>query len=272
MAINTLKFIEGCLKIKNKNAELVDLKLNPPQMKFYQAIQEQAKKGKPIRIIILKARQMGFSTLTEGIIFKKTCTAPLVSSGIVAHEISATDNLFNMSKRYHEYLPEEIRTHIPLKKSNAKEVIFDFADGDSVIKCMTAGNMSIGRSDTFQNLHVSEYAFWKGDKEQTLSGLMQAVPNLKNTMVIIESTANGYEDFKERWDKAVAGESEFIPIFCAWHELPEYTMPYDGFALTEEEKRLQERYKLTLDQLTWRRWCIKNNCNSNVDTFCQEYP
>ena len=43
---------------------------------------------------------MGFSTLTEAIIFKKTVTAFNIKSGIITHEASATDNLFNMSKRY----------------------------------------------------------------------------------------------------------------------------------------------------------------------------
>ena len=225
MAINTKKFIEGYLKIKDKNAKVVPFIMNKPQLKVYEAIQKQAHNGRPIRVIILKARQMGFSTLTEGIIYKQTATKANISSGIVAHEITATNNLFNMTKRYHDNLDKDLKK--PLKASNAKEIIFENSDGNSTIKCMTAGNDSIGRSDTFQNLHISEYAFWKGNKEDTLLGLMQAVPNASNTIVIIESTANGYDDFKDRWDKAVNGESEFVPVFCAWHELDEYRMPYD---------------------------------------------
>ena len=270
MAINTKKFIEGYLKIKDKNAKVVPFIMNKPQLKVYEAIQKQAHNGRPIRVIILKARQMGFSTLTEGIIYKQTATKANVSSGIVAHEITATNNLFNMTKRYHDNMDKDLKK--PLKASNAKEIIFENSDGNSAIKCMTAGNDSIGRSDTFQNLHISEYAFWKGNKEDTLLGLMQAVPNASNTIVIIESTANGYDDFKDRWDKAVNGESEFIPVFCAWHELDEYQMPYDGSSLTYEEETIKSIYNLSNEQIMWRRWCIRNNCGGNEDKFKQEYP
>ena len=162
-----------------------------------------------------------------------------------------------------------------LKNSNAKELIFDNEQGTglkSKIKCMTAGGKGVGRSDTFNNLHISELAFWPGDKKVTLTGLLQAVPNLPNTMVIIESTANGFEYFKEIWDKAIKGENDFIPLFVGWNELKEYTMPYTGFEPTAEEQELQKRYNLTLEQLSWRRWCIKNNCGGDIETFKQEYP
>lgn len=268
--INTRAFIEEYLKIRDKKAQLIDFKLNPAQMKLYDAIARQYQEGKPIRAVILKARQMGFSTLTEAVIFKDTVTQSNITSGIVAHEVQATNNLFRMSKRYYENLDPELQPE--LKASNAKELIFDFADGVSSIKCMTAGNTSIGRSDTFQNLHISEYAFWPGEKGEILTGLLQAVPNEPNTMVIIESTANGYDDFKDIWDAAVAGENDFIPVFCAWWEHEEYRMEYTGFPLTEYEKQLRETYHLSPEQLAWRRWCIKNNCRGNEDTFRQEYP
>ena len=274
MAINTKKYIETCLKIRTKDSRIVPLVLNSPQMKLYNLLGELARQGKPIRVIILKARQMGFSTLTEAIIFKKTATAKNVKSGIVAHTDSATNNLFEMSKFFYNNLPPELK---PMQKlSNAREVVFDSATQGqglgSKISCSTAGGKGVGRSDTYQNLHISEYAFWSGDKEKTLLGLLQAVPNTKDSMVIIESTANGYDDFQKRWADAVAGESDYVPFFVGWNELEEYSMPYTGFELTEEEKRLKELYSLTNDQLTWRRWCIKNNCGGDVQMFKQEYP
>ena len=273
MPINTRKYIENYLYIQNKDANIVKLKLNKPQLKLYEALKRQYEQGKPQRAIVLKARQMGFSTLTEAIIFKKTTTAKNIKSGIVTHEASATTNLFNMSKRYLNGLPDYLKPQI--KNSNAKELIFDNDAGtglNSSIKCMTAGNGSIGRSDTFQNLHISEYAFWEGEKDKTLAGLMQAVPNKLNTMVIIESTANGFDHFKELWDKASAGESDYVAVFCAWWELDEYRLPYDGFKLNEEEKKLKQLFNLDYEQLAWRRWCIKNNCQGDVNMFKQEYP
>lgn len=273
MSINTKKYIEEYIKIRDKNGKVIPLKLNEPQMKYYNVIKELHEQRKPIRIIILKARQMGFSTETESIIFKNVVTNHNYNAGIVAHKEDSTANLFNMSKRMLEYLPDSIKPE--QKKSNAKELVFNNDEGtglDSKMKCMTAGGKGIGRSDTFTALHLSELAFWEGDKQDILLGLLQAVPNIPESMVIIESTANGFDYFKELWDKAVAGENDFYPLFVGWNELKEYQMTYTGFELTEDEIELQTVYNLTLEQLTWRRWCIKNNCGGDIEKFKQEYP
>jgi len=271
--INTKKYIEEFVKIRDKNSNIIPLKFNEPQNKYYNVIKELKKQNKPVRIIILKARQMGFSTATEGIFFKETVTKPNVNTAIVAHKEDSTANLFNMSKLMYNQIPEPIKPE--RKASNAKELVFDNKDGsglNSKIKCMTAGGDGVGRSDTINNLHISELAFWKGDKKDTLLGLLQAVPNTPNTMVIIESTANGFEYFKELWDTAVAGKNDFVPLFVGWNELNEYRMPYNGFELTKEEKELQTLYGITLEQLSWRRWCIANNCGNDETLFRQEYP
>lgn len=273
MSINTKAYIENYIKIRDKKNNIVPLVLNEPQLKYYNVIKEMYRQRKPIRIIILKARQMGFSTETEAVIFKNVVTHHNYNAGIVAHKEDSTTNLFNMSKRMLEYLPDEIKPE--QKKSNAKELVFNNDQGtglDSRIKCMTAGGKGIGRSDTFTALHLSELAFWEGDKKATMTGLLQAVPNTPDSMIIIESTANGYEYFKEMWDRAVAGKSDFYPLFIGWNELKEYSMPYTGFDLTQEERELKEQYNLTLDQLTWRRWCIQNNCSGDINQFKQEYP
>lgn len=273
MSINTKSYIENYIKIRDKKGNVVPLKLNEPQLKYYNVIRKLYIERKPIRIIILKARQMGFSTETEAIIFKNVVTHHNYNAGIVAHKEDSTTNLFNMSKRMLEYLPEDIKPE--QKKSNAKELVFNNSEGtglDSKIKCMTAGGKGIGRSDTFTALHLSELAFWEGNKKETMTGLLQAVPNTPESMIIIESTANGYEYFKEMWDRAVAGKSDFYPLFIGWNELKEYSMPYTGFNLTQKERELKEQYNLTLEQLTWRRWCIQNNCSGDIEQFRQEYP
>ena len=273
MNINTKKYIEEFIKIRDKAGKIIDLKLNQGQQKLYDAIKKQHSEGKPIRIIVLKARQIGFSTLTESIIFKNTATKFNVNAGIITHKEEATTNLFNMSKRMYDNLPREIKPS--LKRSNAKELIFDNDKGTglkSKIKCMTAGSSGVGRSDTFNYLHISELAFWGNNAKETTVGLFQAVPNLPDTMIVIESTANGYEYFKELWDMAVRGESDFIPVFVGWNELDDYKIPYTGFELTDYEKKIQKTYNLSLEQLSWRRWCIKNNCGGDVEQFKQEYP
>lgn len=272
MIFNTKKYIENFLYIKKKDTEVALLKINQPQQKFYDVLKRQSEAGKPMRVIILKARQMGFSTLTEAILFKRTATRANVTSGIIAHKDDATTNLFNMSKLYLQELPEQLKPET--RASNAKEIIFDNRTGTglrSKIKCMTAGGDGVGRSDTFQNLHLSEVSSWNNAKE-ILDGLLQAVPNKPDTLVVIESTAKGYDYFKELWDKACAGENDFEPLFCAWWELDEYRMPADNIVLTEEEKELKKLYNLDNEQIAWRRWCIRNNCGGDINTFKQEYP
>ena len=67
-------YIESFLKIKTKESRVENFRLNSAQLRLYQLITKQKKEGKPVRIIILKARQMGFSTLTEGLIYHSTAT------------------------------------------------------------------------------------------------------------------------------------------------------------------------------------------------------
>lgn len=280
-----MDYIENCLKIKTKSGTVVPFRLNDAQRKLYAVAKRQQDAGKPVRLIILKARQLGFSTLTEGLIFHACATRKNVNALIVAHREDATANLFRMSKLFYDELPAPVKPM--LRASNAQELVFENPSKlrserearpglRSRIRCATAGGRGIGRSDTLQCVHLSEYAFWPDGadgKASTLAGILQAVPSLPGTMVVIESTANGFEDFKERWDAAVAGENDFEPVFFAWFENPDYSMPVvPGTEWTAEERELRDAYRLTDEQLQWRRWCIANNCGGSLDMFRQEYP
>ena len=280
-----MDYIENCLKIKTKSGTVVPFRLNDAQRKLYAVAKRQQDAGKPVRLIILKARQLGFSTLTEGLIFHACATRRNVNALIVAHREDATANLFRMSKLFYDELPAPVKPM--LRASNAQELVFENPSKlrserearpglRSRIRCATAGGRGIGRSDTLQCVHLSEYAFWPDGadgKASTLAGILQAVPSLPGTMVVIESTANGFEDFKERWDAAVAGENDFEPVFFAWFENPDYSMPIvPGTEWTPEERDIKAAYRLTDEQLQWRRWCIANNCGGSLDMFRQEYP
>ncbi|MCI5678713.1 MAG: hypothetical protein MR278_01820 [Bacteroidales bacterium] len=273
------KYIESFLYIKTKKNEIVRFRLNSAQKRLYDLIMGLQEEGRPVRIIILKSRQMGFSTLTEALIYYKTATRKNVNSFIITHKDEATTNLFNMSKLYQE--KNQVRPM--LKTSNAKELLFENPTKNqrekerrpglkSKIKCSTAGGKGVGRSDTLTNAHLSEIAFWPGDIGETYSGLMQAVPDTPESMVIIESTAKGFNFFKKMWDDAVAGENDYVPFFAAWFEMEEYRRPYHGETLTAEEEELKALFGLDNEQIMWRRWCIRNNCNNDIDVFHQEYP
>ena len=111
--------------------------------------------------------------------------------------------------------------------------------------------------------------------------LLQTVPDENNTLVVIESTANGVGGwFYDTWQAAVNGENDFVPIFLAWFDLPEYTKSFLTDAdrtkllasLSDYEKNLIKKYKITLEQINWYRHTLANKCNNDVDEMKQEYP
>lgn len=279
---NPKEYCENLLVIRDKRQKLAPLRFNEAQDNLYAVIRQQAALGKPIRIIILKGRQEGISTVTEALMFQDAATRPNVKTLIVAHNSDATSNLFKMNKLFYDCLPRRVQ---PMRKnSNARELTFENPTKDrkakarrpglrSAIRCQTAGGGGVGRSETLTNVHISEYAFWPKDKAALLLGIMQSVPDDPNTMVVIESTANGYDHFKELWDGAVSGENAWIPVFLPWYLEKGYRKAVPpGTEWTEEEEALRRDFGLDDEQLQWRRWCIKTNCGGSVEKFRQEYP
>lgn len=279
---NPKEYCENLLVIRDKKQKLVPLRFNEAQDNLYAVIRQQAALGKPIRIIILKGRQEGISTVTEALMFQDAATRPNVKTLIVAHNSDATSNLFKMNKLFYDCLPQRVQ---PMRKnSNARELTFENPTKDrkakarrpgmrSSIRCQTAGGGGVGRSETLTNVHISEYAFWPKDKAALLLGIMQSVPDDPNTMVVIESTANGYDHFKELWDGAVSGENAWVPVFLPWYLEKGYRKAVPpGTEWTEEEEALRRDFGLDDEQLQWRRWCIKTNCGSSAEKFRQEYP
>lgn len=294
-------YIENFLKIRDKTASIVPFKLNNAQKIVMDIMKKDEEEGKPKRYIVLKARQMGLSTLFEGLIFQDTSTHENKNSLIIAHEEQASSNLFAMSKLYFENIPELIR---PMKKyANGKVLSFENPTPDeneklqnpglrSKISIATAGSGEVGRSATYHNIHASEVAFFP-DAKTTMLGLLQAVPDQPNTMVVMESTANGVGDwFHEMWKKAERGENEFTPIFLPWFIQPEYTRPFrseaerqqlineystvsvdgNGNPLRTYEWELKEKFGLTWEQLNWRKYTMANKCQGDEILFMQEYP
>jgi len=294
-------YIENFLKIRNKKSQLVPFVLNEAQKVVMEQIKKCDEEHKLKRFIVLKARQMGLSTLFEGLIFHDTVNNPFKNSLIVAHEEPASQNLFNMSKLFYENLPDVIR---PMKKyNNGKILSFENPENDddkkssnpglrSKITIATAGSGEVGRSATIHNLHASEVAFFP-DAGLTMLGLLQSVPDEENTLVVLESTANGVGGyFHDLWQKAVKGENEFIPIFLPWFTDPGYTRQFstdgqkmqfieeisavsidaNGNEIRTYEWELKEKFNLTWEQLWWRKYTIENKCQGDEILFMQEYP
>ncbi|MMZ46222.1 Terminase-like family protein [compost metagenome] len=277
------QFCWRMLKIKTKSGRIMPLTLNDAQRTFVREVFRQIEAGKPVRIIILKARQMGFSTVTEALIYYFTSLQEAKNAFIVAQSSDASSNLYDMFQFYYEKVPAIIK---PMsRKNNAKKLTFEnptirTADRrknpglKSKITVQTAESRVLARSDTIHYLHASEVAFWPAKKKKKhLLSLLAALSKEPGSLGVIESTANGMEEFKKMWDAAVKGESDFTPLFFAWFEMPDYRKPVPpGFELTEEERELKAKYGLNDEQFQWRRYTIRNDCGGDPRQFDQEYP
>lgn len=247
-------------------------------------------KGVPVRYIILKARQMGLSTIIEALCFWWTTTHKNINSVIIAHKKKAAKNLYKMFRRFYDNADQYFR---PTRKYNTKDdLTFDVDDNvkedyrarglkppglGSEIQTMVASEGE-GRSDTILFFHGSEVAFWEKGSD-VLSAALQAVPLAPNTFVFLESTANGVGGyFYEEWQSAMKGESSFKPLFFAWHEHPEYMLPGEIAEYDEEELELLDIFRKKGypeedwdKKLVWRR-TKKKEFRSEPDKFYQEYP
>jgi len=268
------------LKIKTKDERLIPLVLNRAQKKLWKKMQKQEAKGLPVRIIILKARQLGMSTLVQAYLLWRAITRPNSGGLVVAHLEDPAGELFGKIELMYENLPkpmyDELESIRDTKKKGKKLAWSGVPGGfqlNSLLYVDTARNLSLGRGQTFQTVHLSELAFYDYP-EQIMFGLNQAVPTKPNTTVIIESTANGMGNyFHKRWLKAKEGNGYWIPLFLPWTDDPEYRLPVpEDFKLTVEERKLKRKHGIDNEQIMWRRISIEDDCDGDVEKFKQENP
>ena len=216
------KLIEhGFLTIKTTKDGLRKLNPNFIQRKFIASIRKVFYSGKPVRVLILKARQAGLSTVVEAIIYAFTSRMKGINACVISDDLDGSNYIFEMQKLYHEYLDEHLKPQI--KHSNEKKL--SFSNLNSQILIETADNANVGRKFTFQFVHGTEVSRWTSSLSVIMAGLGHAVPFAAGTMIFLETTANGYEEFYELWVKAINGKTDWIPLFYPWFEIPENTLP-----------------------------------------------
>jgi hypothetical protein len=267
------KFAPSFLTIKNKAGRPIPFVLNQAQLYAHGRLEAQLREIGRVRALVLKGRQQGLSTLIQARYFHKVITTRGQKAFILTHEAEATKNLFEMTKRYYETLPQGLCPEAD--RSSAKELRFNqFDSGYSV---GTAGNKGVGRSQTIQLFHGSEVAYWPSAEEHA-KGALNAVSDEPGTEIILESTANGIGNFfHQQWQAAVSGESEYQAIFVPWYWDIGYRATHEGFRLDEEEQALLDFYShdgLTVENLAWRRRKIMSSKDQDAakERFCSEYP
>jgi intein/homing endonuclease len=269
-------WIRNNLRIITKDGRLIRLEPNIGQMMLHNSVQLQRERGLPVRVKLLKPRQVGWTTWTIAEGFYEVYSKPNWKAMAVSVDSDSTDNIFKMARTYHEELPASLQRK--MDNTNKKEIVYSRPHRSSIIS-QTAGKLSLGRSFMAQYLLCSEIAFWENAATQ-MSGLEDVVSLKPGTTIIQETTANGqggyfYEGFWEAVDKRKRypdDYSDYIPVFFPWYKFPEYAVePSSGFVFTREDRSIQKRFDLTDAQLYWRHLKIKEK-NGDVSLFMQEYP
>ena len=249
-AEDPIAFMEDCLMIQPKEGGLVPFRLNAGQKKLVAKLEEMRKAGVPIRAIVLKARQIGFSTVTQAYFVWMLTRNRFLSAVVLAHKSEASKNLFRMWVRFVEHTPPEFRANIKTKNEALGTLELgpeDPAFNDdapyfgSRLTIESAENPNAGRSGTYQLAHASEYAFWP--YPETSLSLNQAVPDKPGTVFVKESTANGaFGQFYDDWNNAVAGKTSYAPVFVSWWEHEDYTKP-----ITPAEAEAWTTFRVAVD-------------------------
>ena len=260
-------YAEKCLKIRTKQGAIMPMALNTAQRFIHERLEEQKKRTGKVRALILKGRQQGCSTYVEARFYWKVTHHKGVRAFILTHLDDATRNIFQIMRRFHEYCPFPVKPNA--SHANSRELVFNRLD--SGYQVGTARSQGVGRSNTLQFFHGSEVAYW-ANAEEHVSGVLQAVPDMPETEVILESTSAGAHGlFYTLCEDARKKRSEYEFIFIPWFWQSEYRKePPVDFELTAEEKDYQKEFCLDAAQMYWRR--VKTYEIGDIWTFRREYP
>lgn len=268
-----IRQIESFFWVETKDGKVLPFTLNVIQNNFVDKIVNLRKDypKKPLRVIILKGRQFGFSTLILAWFFVKCILIDNTRAVVIAHDQETTKKLFRRVRFFAKTFK------IPPRLDKESEREYSFPDTNSYFYIGTAGSRVFGRGDNLTDVHCSEVAFWPNAAE-IMNGLLQAVGMTGN--VIIETTANGVGNYFNRlWKRSYNDSSAaWTALFFKWTLFPEYEMDVPGgFKRTEAEEHLCKIHlELNDKKLQWRRWKISETEPAAGFTaeqiFMQEYP
>lgn len=262
--------------------EIVTPQLNEFQGEVAGIIKWCEANDRPCRIIILKPRRRGSSTVSVAAGYRRLQLKR--STGCIAGGSHYQGSkLFKMLKIYADNDTLDPGTC---------EVLGDVArfDNGSEMDRITLANPQAGRAGGYQYLVITEMAFLDAegvaDAKSVVSGLVKTVLFKPGTIIILESTANGATgDYYERWqnavtfDEAKSGRNGFIRVFYAWFQFSDLRMENtlaesiaDWSDITDEEAELAEKWSLDLNQIAWMRYAIREECGGDFDKFCEDFP
>ena len=253
-------------------------RLNRPQRRLINRLEKMRKAGKPIRLILLKARQWGGSTAIQiYMAWLQLVHEVGLNSLIIAHQGTGSDEIKDMFDRMiksypvemlHElgdaYAPNEPKMVGVGKSGN----IFRVPQRNCKIKIGTAERPNSCRGGDYNLVHLSEVALWKetdGKKpEDIVRSACSGILLRPYTMIVYESTPNGVGNFfHKEYLAAKKGLSQFEAMFVAWFEIEQYELPFENeaekyeFAKKLFANRRNEEIKSDREEpgtYLWRLW------------------
>ena len=295
-----LLYFDTCLKIQEfGTGNIIPFKLNEVQVIMHSMMQRQLREHNHVRMIVLKARRFGISTYVQGMYFRHAAMNMNKVVQITTHSKAATDVMFAMTRTMEQNLPQEVKPQ--LKYSGRRDLHWGSEDGglNSSYSLSTVGGREV-RGSKIDYLHCSEVASWSGAGEDYLLGLLNCVVQGFGTEAVIESTAQGVGGvFHDMYWDAADGNSGWESVFFPWYIYSYYSKPFDS---DEEKEKFKEelgqdkryggdaelalldtsceydigdkvkKYSVTLENLNWRRQCIKTQCQNDLRKFHQEFP
>lgn len=235
------------------------------------------------RNVILKARQLGFTTLIAIVWLDHALFNPNVRCGIVAQDREAAEAIFRDKVKFaYENLPPALKEAMPLARDSATELLF--GHNNSSVRVATSM-----RSGTIHRLHISEFgkicAKFPDKAQEVVTGSIPAVP--KSGILVIESTAEGREgEFYEITQRALAmqqagkvlTERDYRMHFFPWFEEPNYRMNPDLVVITDKDHEyfdsIEAKAGVTIEPAQ-RAWYVATrdaDFPNKPERMWQEYP
>lgn len=270
----------GFCKIRDVHGNIIALNPldesngNEAQLRIHVAMMLQAEAGKPIRLVIGKARKCGATTWIEALLTWFCMHYKHQRASTIAHESEATDTIFEIAKRVSENFTLS-DTDKPVAGDDHRVREIRFSGNGSTYRCRTAGGEAVGAGGTPSMMHGSEVAKWKLNKLETLYNATIAVPDVNDSIIVLESTFKGRDEFWYRFDGARKGLTSYGHVFIPWFLDKACKVEVTAeFVLAEDEIPIiavarADGIELSNEQLQWRRNKI---AELGSDIFRQEYP
>ncbi len=273
-----------CVKIKDKLSGVdIPFRLNAPQRRVLALIESQRTRRLPIRIIMLKARQWGGSTLIQMVMAWIQCVHHRNwNSLICAHVKDTAATIRGMYTKMLASYPEDMWTEEakpqfkPFERSVNTRIIH--GRGCKVTVGSSESQDAVRGLDCVM-AHLSEVAFWTSGTTNSPEGLIRAVcgsiARVPDSLIVLESTANGVGNFfHSEWLRAERGESDKLPVFVPWYEIEIYKAPVaDPDALLEsldDYERGLLKLGCSPEQIQWYR--DKLSEYPSRELMAAEYP